>query len=873
MYLLKKNKRFLLVGLFLLMTGLRGQAQLPSIHEVGPQCMPDTIAHIDPPFEMPQPQRVAIPNRTVTVKLKKGMNTQRIQQAIDGLSSQGGGHVIIPAGIWNTGRITLKSHIDLHLSAGATLKFSGNIKDYYPVVFTRDEGMELYSLGACIYANEAENIAVTGKGTITSASIDCEIYRVNAAKALDSETRVNSMKLEDRIFDGKTNEEVFLPKTIAPIRCKNILIEGVTLDQCLYWNVVLQYCENAIIRGVTVTSFGHGRTDGIDIESSKNVLVEYCSLDCSDDCYTIKSGRGKDGIRVNIPTENLVFRYCLAKRGSGGIVCGTETAGGIRNVYMYNCVFQGTDQAFRFKSRRTRGGVIQNIFVERVKADVKGPALFVDMLGSKRWMGNLASRYPEQPITPLTPEYKNIFIHDVEISHCKQLIQINALPERPLKTLFFGNVKASCDQVGYARDAQGLSLKNLSIASQDSVLTLDNCDNSTLFGVNNVTLQRPIAVDTVGEPSQHITIQQVPLKPVVYHSIQPGQVWTDTEGKPIQAHAFQVFCKDGIFYWYGEDKSRALLGSNRKFVGVRCYTSRDFYNWKDEGQIITPDSVNPLSPTHYSQKLERPHILFNKKTQKYVCWLKSQDTDGHFVIMQADRFFGPYTFVRNLRPEGYGVGDFDMYVDDKTDKAYVWFERPHWEQICAELTNDYTNTSPVYSHHFVGQTPPHTREAASHFVYQGRHYLFTSGTTGFTPNPSEVAVFDDYHGEYTNLGNPHVGDPYQHSFSSQITCVIHIPNSDLYIAMADRWQPSVTNTDIPVKVAASFEKRNANSRPNEPDFSTPQVRNKYYTLIDPGHDVMNATYIFLPIIFKDGKPTLEWKDSWKLEDYMKGKGE
>lgn len=138
-----------------------------------------------------------------------------------------------------------------------------------------------------------------------------------------------------------------------------------------------------------------------------------------------------------------------------------------------------------------------------------------------------------------------------------------------------------------------------------------------------------------------------------------------------------------------------------------------------EDSLLTLDGcsvvVNPLSPIHYSQKLERPHIIKNPRNGKYVLWAKSQATDGYFAIFQADNFMGPYTFIRNLQPEGYGVGDFDMYVDEQTGKGYVWFERPHWELICAELTDDFLDVTDVYSNHFVGKRPPYTREAPAHF--------------------------------------------------------------------------------------------------------------------------------------------------------------
>ncbi len=840
---------------------------LPQKHEVGPACMPDTLAPIQAPFPMPAMQLPSFPDRKVTVSMNaKGLSTQRIQEAIDQLAEEGGGTVMIPDGRWKTGRITLKSHINLHLSEGAELHFSGEIEDYLPVVFTRDEGIDIYSLGACIYACDAENIAVTGKGRIVGPSTDCEIYRINHEKALNIEGVVAQKPLAERVYDGANGGAVFLPKTIAPIRCKNLLIEGVTLDQGLFWNIVPQYCENVIIRGVTVTSFGHGRTDGIDIDSSRDVLIEYCSLDCQDDCYTIKSGRGNDGERVGRLSENIVIRHSLAKRGAGGIVCGTETAGGIRNVYLHDCVFDGTDRAFRFKTRRTRGGFVENVYVERVRANVIHQALCVEMLGSAKWMGELAKRYPVREVTPLTPWIQNISVHDVEIGGCRTLVDVSALPEKPVKNLFFGNVTARCERIGRVDDAVNFSIKDIHVDSADSLLSIDNCDYASFFGFSNTRSKQPVRIQKKGGECRYLNIQNYPLQPVHYQSIRPGEVWLDTEGKPIQAHGFQVTYRDGKYYWYGEDKTNTLFGTNRMFGGVRCYSSEDFYNWKDEGLIVVPDT-DPASPLHHCQKLERPHILYCPTTGRYVCWLKSQANDGHFVILEARDFLGPYKYVQSLKPHGFAVGDFDMYSDPETGKGYVWFERPHWEQICAELSADYLDVSQTYSEHFVGQTPPRTREAAAHFVMDGRHYLYTSGTTSYTPNPSEVAVFDDYHGEYTVLGDPHVGDPYAHSFCSQITSVIKIPGKDLYVALADRWQPHTNRTDIPQKEWKSFLARYEDHHPYPRDFQAPRTPDRFYTLVSPSQDVYKATYVFLPIVVKDGIPMIEWKDEWRLEDY------
>ena len=840
----------------------------PTRQEVGPKVMTEDIAPIKAPFEMPQLQRPVIPERKVVAKMsRRSMNTKAIQEAIDQQHRRGGGTVEIPAGEWQTGRIELKSNICLHISKGATLRFSGDIKDYLPVVFTRDEGIEIYSLGAFIYAHNAENIAITGQGRIIGPPTDCEIYQNNKEKALNIEEIVKNgeMALANRVFDGKANNgEVFLPKTIAPINCKNVLIEGITLEQGLYWNVVPQYCEDVIIRGVTVRSFGHGRTDGIDVESSKNVLVEYCSLDCQDDTYTMKSGRGADGVKAGRPTENVVVRHCLALRGAGGIVCGTEVAGGVKNVYCHDCVFDGTDQAFRFKSRRTRGGGIANIFVERVRANVKYAAFYCDLLGEKKWMGDLANRFPTPPRTKYTPYFHDISVHDVLVDNCREMVSFTGQPELKVKNVFFGNATVRCQRIGHVQDVTNFAIKDVSVHSEDNTLSIDGCDIVSIFGLNNAIKQQAVKVVQKGEPSKYVSVQEIPLHPVTYHSVRPGQVWLDTEGKPIQAHGFQICEMDGTYYWYGENKADALLGTTQMFGGIRCYSSRDFYNWKDEGLILAPDSIDPLSPIHYTQKLERPHIIRNPRTGKYLLWAKSQAEDGYFAIFEAERFMGPYKFVHNLQPEGYGVGDFDLYVDEQTGKGYVWFERPHWELICAEMTDDFTDVTEVFSNHFVGQKPPFTREAPAHFFANGKHYLYTSGTTGYTSNPSEVAVFNDYHGEYKILGNPHVGDEYESSFNSQITGVIRITGKDLWIALADRWEPYTTNTDLPRRTFEAKKDAYANYQPQpRKQGSRPQVVDRRYQLVDAAHAVYHAGYVFLPITFENDVPVIHWQEEWR----------
>ena len=452
----------------------------------GPQYMPAEMEPVVAPFDVSGIHLPEFVNRSTTVKMaKRGLSTRAIQKAIDRMSLKGGGTVIIPDGEWLSGRIILKTGVRLHLSDGAVLKFSGDIKDYQPAVPTRNEGYDVMSLGAMIYANGAENIGVTGRGHIVGPSTDCEMYQKNRNYLVVEECIDITKPVAERLCDGQEGRPVLLPMMLAPVNSKNILIEGVTIDQGLFWNIVPQYCDNVIIRGVTVNSAGHGRTDGIDIESTTNALIEYCSLDCGDDCYTIKSGRGEDGVKTGRPSVNVVIRHSIALRGGGGLVLGSETAANMWNIYMHDCVMDGTQQAFRFKSRRPRGGGGHGIWVERVYArNITYNAFAVDMLGSKKWVGELANRYPAREINELTPEFKNIHIKDITIDGCARFIDVKALPERPLTNVVIENVDVRCKDFMRMQDANEFVLRNAAVHTSQPTANVDGCKDVRLFDVS-----------------------------------------------------------------------------------------------------------------------------------------------------------------------------------------------------------------------------------------------------------------------------------------------------------------------------------------------------------------------------------------------------
>lgn len=284
----------------------------------------------------------------------------------------------------------------------------------------------------------------------------------------------------------------------------------------------------------------------------------------------------------------------------------------------------------------------------------------------------------------------------------------------------------------------------------------------------------------------------------MYDAFYPGQVWLDTNGNRIQAHGGSLIYLDGVYYWYGENKEKTDKAAGIWHWGVRYYASTDLYNWEDRGLLIPPVTDDPNSSLHPTSMMDRPHIIYNARTQKYVCWLKIMEKDQTQTetVLTADSFFGPYTIVREkLRPLGMSAGDFDLAVAPD-GKAYYFFERVHSETIIADLTEDYTDVTGYYSTHFPHKGPPHVREATAHFIRHGKHYLLTSGTTGYFPNPSEAAMADTWHGPYTVQGDPHIGDKTKTSFHSQISSVFKVPNKkDLYIACADRWMPNAPDYD------------------------------------------------------------------------------
>ena len=303
---------------------------------------------------------------------------ENINNAIQACHEAGGGKVVIPNGVFYTGPITLKSNVNLHLEDDAVLKFSTDQSLYFPAVLTRWEGIDCYNAHPLIYAYEAENIALTGKGVIDGqGSNEAWWYmkggkRTIEGKPTQKEGRArlfaaaeNFVPVKERIMKP---EEALRPSFVSFMNSSSILIEDVTIKNSPFWIIHPIFCQDIIVRGVTVDSHGPNN-DGCDPESCKNVLIENCIFNTGDDCIAIKSGRNNDGRYWSIPSENIVVRGCHMMDGHGGIVIGSEISGGFRNLYLEDCTMDSPnlDRIVRIKTNSCRGGIIENVFVRNVK--------------------------------------------------------------------------------------------------------------------------------------------------------------------------------------------------------------------------------------------------------------------------------------------------------------------------------------------------------------------------------------------------------------------------------------------------------------------------------------------------------------------------
>ncbi len=354
-------RHILAAALFLAITSAAGAAETNQGFTGGSEAwakVPEILARIVPPKF---PQREFLITKYGAVGNGTKDCTEAIRKAIDECTSAGGGKVVVPAGKFLTGAIHLKNGVDLHLLKNATVLFTTNAEEYLPPVFARFEGTEVMNYSPFVYAFEQTNIAITGEGTLDGQGSAWHPWARRGEPRNLVAMANKGVPREQRVFGSG---HYLRPNFVEPFRCQNVLIEGVKIINSPMWVLSPAYCRNVTIRNVTVDTKGPN-TDGCDPDSCSDILLENCNFSDGDDCIAIKSGRDKDGLKVNVPCENMVIRNCNFEAGHGGVAIGSETSGGVRNIFAENCHFDSADleMALRFKSNPARGGYIEDVYI------------------------------------------------------------------------------------------------------------------------------------------------------------------------------------------------------------------------------------------------------------------------------------------------------------------------------------------------------------------------------------------------------------------------------------------------------------------------------------------------------------------------------
>ncbi len=459
------------------------------------------------------------------------MNTDAFKKAINSCSEAGGGKVIVPPGLWLTGPIELKSNINFNVERGALILFSPDHKDY-PIISSPRGG---YIVAPPVYGFNLENIAIIGEGLIDGngttwrplkkSKVNSSLWKkfVNSGGVTNDDNSIwyPSKAARDGIEELSqmkknkndiTTDDLLLyrdalrPRLVSLINCKNILVDGVTFQNSPSFAFNPIYCEDLVVRNVKVNNeYWAQNGDAIDIGMCKNVLVYNCTITAGDDGICMKSGKSKT---PNEPAlQNIVIADCVVYHAHGGFVTGSETYGGMHNIYVNNCDFIGADIGLRFKSSRGRGGLVDNIFVKNIymKDIINEAILFNTYYENSK--GNLkAAKVDER-----TPIFKNIFIDSIYCDGAATAVSADGLPEMPIQNIKITNSYISSNRGFKSKYAKGFKLENVEIVPQSSpVFTLDE---SSDFSLNKINYPASITefMNVSGKESKAILIENTSI--------------------------------------------------------------------------------------------------------------------------------------------------------------------------------------------------------------------------------------------------------------------------------------------------------------------------------------------------------------------------
>jgi polygalacturonase len=417
----------------------------------------------------------------------KTVTTKAIQAAIDACASKGGGIVAFKPGEYLMGSIFVKSGVHLKIDKGVLIRGSQDFADY-PEIDTRIAGIEMKWPAALINVIDQKNVAVSGEGKVNAQGKFCW----DKYWAMRKEYEAKGLRwIVD--YDAKR------VRTFLVQSCSDVTLKGLTFSNAGFWTVQILYSDHITVDGVTIRNNedGHGpSTDGVDVDSSSWVLVQNCDIDCNDDDFCLKAGRDWDGLRVNRPTEYVVIRKCIARKGGGLLTLGSETSGGIRHVLAEDLVAKGTGNGFHIKSATTRGGVVEDIHFRNVIMDSVGNAFMYTMNWNPAYS---YSKLPEgytyetlpahwktmlqkvEPAEKGIPRFKDIYVSNVKVAQAKKAINASGLEQSSLENFNFSDVEINAAAAGDINYARKWTMKKVNIKAKDnSTMSVKNSSDVNL---------------------------------------------------------------------------------------------------------------------------------------------------------------------------------------------------------------------------------------------------------------------------------------------------------------------------------------------------------------------------------------------------------
>lgn len=390
-------------------------------------------------------------------------STKAIQKTIDA-ASKSGGIVAFKGGEYVTGSIFLKNNVHLRVDAGVTLTGSQEDADY-PQIPTRVAGIEMEWNAALININGAKNVKISGGGTIDG----------NGKKWWDKYWALRK-EYEPKGLRWASDYDANRVRLMVIWKSSDVKIENLSLRRSGFWTVQVVYSDHVTVDKIKISDNEGPSTDGVDIDSSAYVLVQNCDIDNNDDDICLKSGRDSDGLRVNRPTEYVVVRNNLIRRGGGVLSFGSETSGGIRHVVALNNRGVGTKEGIRFKSAKTRGGYVEDVLVRGLKMEnVPLPFTFTLNWNPSYSYATIPEGMKNVPVywvtlnTPVMPvergycDFRNITIENIEVTGAARIFTASGLPGKFIKNVKFANITASGNEAGSIEYAKDWTMKNVSL--------------------------------------------------------------------------------------------------------------------------------------------------------------------------------------------------------------------------------------------------------------------------------------------------------------------------------------------------------------------------------------------------------------------------